>query len=175
MFPFFLLFIACIFPISESVLDGNLPKLNAYINKQINYPDFQENFETTKVLLQQIHDLSAYKNVFMKLNNSALQPLTDCLKNISNCSIDEAITLLDSLESLLRIFLTNIMKIGAQCGADLSFHWTSVTKILFSGEVELQCLQDKTLPACNPNGTVIAAVNSLLKENLWALIRKKNS
>src|SRR5262249_8415202 len=62
-----------------------------------------------------------------------------------------------------------------QCGAEFSFHWGSMIRFLFAAKFEISCFANQNASVCNPNGTEIAQILSVLQANKWALIRNKKS
>lgn len=161
--------IPCIFPISGQIFGGTLQRFDP-----INSQDFEtdRHNEIATVLLKQIHDHSAFKSFFVKIENFTLQPLIDCLKNPSNCSYGDVIQKLDLIQIALDTLFTRRYHMDSHCSADLSNHWASVIKLAFAGAFELSCVLNKSLSVCNENGTTSATIQSILNENLWALIRK---
>lgn len=164
---FWIIIIQLILPICGQAFDRNLQHWRAHFN-----PDLKQQYKTTEKLLQQIHDHSAYKTIFMNVtNNSSLQPLIDCFKNESQCLFDDIFPLLATVQKSLSYFLIHKMQMDAQCGEDLAYHWASVINLTFVGVFEVSCLTSQTQPVCNPNGTAADAINALLKESEWAFIR----
>lgn len=168
-----------IFPISGKFFHGNFQGLNARINRinQFNSSDFQKNYKTAEILLQNIHDQSAFADFFEKIFNPALQPfnrilnVSSCIKS-RNCTVDELIPILERIQDKFYFFFTEIFKMDGQCSKDLSYHWAAVIKYFFAGKVEISCATNGTSPTCN-NGTTMAEIKSILKDNFWSLIRKQ--
>lgn len=170
-FTWLITMIVCSFPVWGEMFVENFPEFHSHVNKRFYSPDFEQNYKTAAILLQKIYDHSAFVDVFMKLSNETFQPLIDCIKNRSNCTIDDLIPKLELIQPALDEFFKLRFKIDAHCSVDLSYHWAAMIKLVFVGAVEISCAANETLSGCNQNATM-AKIQSILNENLWALIRK---